>query len=85
MPIALSRRDLLGCAETGSGKTVVFTIPTIEYCLAQPPIRCSDGPLTLVLAPTRDLAQQIEKEVTLLFKRHMFEFVIVLCCFSTLP
>ncbi|KAI9096862.1 hypothetical protein K1719_025845 [Acacia pycnantha] len=32
MPIALSGRDLLGCAETGSGKTAVFTIPMIEHC-----------------------------------------------------
>ncbi|XP_028768863.1 ATP-dependent RNA helicase DBP2 isoform X1 [Neltuma alba] len=63
MPIALSGRDLLGCAETGSGKTAAFTIPMIEHCLAQPPIRRGDGPLALVLAPTRELAQQIEKEV----------------------
>lgn len=62
MPIALSGRDLLGCAETGSGKTAAFTIPMIQHCLAQSPIRRS-GPLALVLAPTRELAQQIEKEV----------------------
>ncbi|WJX88826.1 RNA helicase [Trifolium repens] len=63
MPIALTGRDLLGCAETGSGKTAAFTIPMIQHCLAQPPIRRGDGPLALVLAPTRELAQQIEKEV----------------------
>ncbi|XP_057789815.1 DEAD-box ATP-dependent RNA helicase 20-like [Salvia miltiorrhiza] len=63
MPIALIGRDLLGCAETGSGKTAAFTIPMIQHCLAQPPIRRGDGPLALVLAPTRELAQQIEKEV----------------------
>lgn len=63
MPIALSGRDLLGCAETGSGKTAAFTIPMIEHCLAQSPVRRGDGPLALVLAPTRELAQQIEKEV----------------------
>ncbi|KAI5649018.1 hypothetical protein M9H77_35023 [Catharanthus roseus] len=63
MPIALSGRDLLGCAETGSGKTAAFSIPMIQHCLAQPPIRRGDGPLALVLAPTRELAQQIEKEV----------------------
>ncbi|KAL5077031.1 hypothetical protein RYX36_016015 [Vicia faba] len=63
MPIALSGRDLLGCAETGSGKTAAFTIPMIQHCLVQPPIRRGDGPLALVLAPTRELAQQIEKEV----------------------
>ncbi|KAG1338160.1 DEAD-box ATP-dependent RNA helicase 20-like [Cocos nucifera] len=63
MPVALSGRDLLGCAETGSGKTAAFTIPMIQHCLAQPPLRHGDGPLALVLAPTRELAQQIEKEV----------------------
>ncbi|XP_061366786.1 ATP-dependent RNA helicase DBP2-like isoform X2 [Gastrolobium bilobum] len=63
MPVALSGRDLLGCAETGSGKTAAFTIPMIQHCLAQPPIRRNDGPMALILAPTRELAQQIEKEV----------------------
>ncbi|KAK8956273.1 DEAD-box ATP-dependent RNA helicase 20 [Platanthera guangdongensis] len=63
MPVALSGRDLLGCAETGSGKTAAFSIPMIQHCLAQAPIRRGDGPLALVLAPTRELAQQIETEV----------------------
>ncbi|CAI5473054.1 unnamed protein product [Closterium sp. Yama58-4] len=63
MPIALSNRDLLGCAETGSGKTAAFAIPMIQHCLHQAPLRPGDGPLALVLAPTRELAQQIEKEV----------------------
>ncbi|KAK9167886.1 hypothetical protein Syun_000026 [Stephania yunnanensis] len=63
MPVALSGRDLLGCAETGSGKTAAFSIPMIQHCLSQPPVRRGDGPLALVLAPTRELAQQIEKEV----------------------
>lgn len=36
----------------------------LQHCLAQSPIRRGDGPLALVLAPTRELAQQIEKEVS---------------------
>ncbi|XP_011041778.1 PREDICTED: putative DEAD-box RNA helicase HEL64 [Populus euphratica] len=63
MTVALSGRDLLGCAETGSGKTAAFTIPMIQHCLAQPPVQRGDGPLAMVLAPYRELAQQIEKEV----------------------
>ncbi|CAH9121114.1 unnamed protein product [Cuscuta epithymum] len=63
MPVALSGRDILGCAETGSGKTAAFAIPMIQHCLAQTPLRRGDGPLALVLAPTRELAQQIETEV----------------------
>lgn len=35
----------------------------MQHCLAQPPVCRGDGPLALVLAPTRELAQQIEKEV----------------------
>ncbi|KAG5545762.1 hypothetical protein RHGRI_018050 [Rhododendron griersonianum] len=63
MPVALSGRDLLGFAETDSGKIAAFTIPMIQHCLAQPLVRRGDGPLALVLAPTRTLAQRIEKEV----------------------
>ncbi|RZC59912.1 hypothetical protein C5167_007207 [Papaver somniferum] len=63
MPVALNGRDLLCCAETGSGKTAAFAIPMIQHCLAQPSVRRGDGPLALVLAPTREHAQQIEKEV----------------------
>lgn len=63
IPIALSGRDILGCAETGSGKTASFAIPMIHHCLQQKSLRPGDGPIGLVLAPTRELAQQIEKEV----------------------
>jgi len=59
-------RDILGCAETGSGRTAGFSIPMIQHCLQQPPLRPGDGPLALVLAPTRELAQQIDKEVNAL-------------------
>ncbi|GAX84739.1 hypothetical protein CEUSTIGMA_g12161.t1 [Chlamydomonas eustigma] len=63
IPIALSGRDILGCAETGSGKTASFSIPMVQHCLNQVAIRPGDGPIGLVLAPTRELAQQIEREV----------------------
>lgn len=62
VPVALNGRDILGCAETGSGKTASFAIPMIQHCLSQKPNRPGDGPVGLVLAPTRELAQQIEKE-----------------------
>ncbi len=63
VPIALSGRDILGCAETGSGKTASFSIPMIQHIIHQPSLRPGDGPIALVLAPTRELAQQIDKEV----------------------
>jgi ATP-dependent RNA helicase DDX5/DBP2 len=62
IPIICSGRDVLGCAETGSGKTAAFSIPMIQHCLNQPEIRRGDGPIAIVMAPTRELAQQIEKE-----------------------
>mmetsp|Transcript_13117 Transcript_13117/g.15863 ORF Transcript_13117/g.15863 Transcript_13117/m.15863 type:complete len:600 (-) Transcript_13117:184-1983(-) len=68
IPVALSGRNILGIAETGSGKTASFAIPLIQHCLGQPPLRRGDGPIGLVLAPTRELAQQIEKEVKLFSK-----------------
>ena len=40
-----------------------FLFFQMQHCLAQPPVCRGDGPLALVLAPTRELAQQIEKEV----------------------
>eukprot|EP00741_Cyanophora_paradoxa_P011773 tig00020563_g11377.t1 len=62
LPAALSGRDILGFAETGSGKTAAFCIPMIAHILHQSPIQRGDGPIALVLAPTRELAQQIDKE-----------------------
>jgi|TARA_B110000305_G_scaffold239288_1_gene306679 ATP-dependent RNA helicase DDX5/DBP2 len=62
IPIICAGRDVLGCAETGSGKTAAFSIPMIQHCLQQPEIKRGDGPFAIVMAPTRELAQQIEKE-----------------------
>lgn len=62
IPIICSGHDVLGCAETGSGKTAAFSIPMIQHCLQQPEIKRGDGPFAIVMAPTRELAQQIEKE-----------------------
>ena len=60
IPLVLSGRDVLGCAETGSGKTASFAIPMIQQCINSPPLRRGDGPIGLVLAPTRELAQQVQ-------------------------
>ena len=62
IPVILSGRDVLGCAETGSGKTAAFSIPMVQHSLNQAPLRHGDGPYAIVLAPTRELAQQIEAE-----------------------
>jgi len=61
-PIALSGRDMVGIAETGSGKTLAFLLPGIVHINAQPYLNRGDGPICLVLAPTRELACQIKEE-----------------------
>ncbi len=55
IPAALAGRDLVGGAMTGSGKTAAFALPVLQRLLARP----GRGPRALVLAPTRELAQQI--------------------------
>ncbi|GAA5873974.1 hypothetical protein JCM1840_006107 [Sporobolomyces johnsonii] len=65
IPIGLQNRDQIGIAETGSGKTAAFTIPMLSYIGRLPPLTDENrakGPYALVLAPTRELAQQIEAE-----------------------
>ena len=68
IPIGLQRRDLIGIAETGSGKTAAFGIPLCHHVLSISQkildTVTEEGPLALVMAPTRELAQQIEAEFT---------------------
>jgi len=61
-PMAMSGRDVIGIAKTGSGKTLAFILPSIVHINAQPLLRKGDGPIVLVVAPTRELAVQIEGE-----------------------
>ncbi|XP_043589785.1 probable ATP-dependent RNA helicase DDX43 [Bombus pyrosoma] len=63
-PILLSGRDLIGIAQTGTGKTLAFLLPALIHIEGQTTPRSErKGPTVLVLAPTRELALQIEKEV----------------------
>ena len=61
-PIALSGLDLVGLANTGSGKTLAFVLPALVHILAQELLQVGDGPIALMLAPTRELAVQIKAE-----------------------
>ncbi|CAK1585885.1 unnamed protein product [Parnassius mnemosyne] len=63
-PIALSGRDLVGIAQTGSGKTLAYILPAIVHIINQPRLLRDEGPIVLVLAPTRELAQQIQQVAT---------------------
>lgn len=60
-PVALSGRDLVGIAQTGSGKTLAYILPAMVHIMHQPRLMRDDGPIALVLAPTRELAQQIQQ------------------------
>lgn len=60
-PIALSGKNLVGIAQTGSGKTLGYILPAIIHINHQPYLQRGDGPIALVLAPTRELAQQIQQ------------------------
>src|SRR5437763_14802418 len=57
IPVVLSGEDLIGCAETGTGKTAAFLLPIIQRMTEKP----RPGVRVLVLAPTRELASQIEE------------------------
>ncbi|KAJ3970653.1 RNA helicase, partial [Lentinula raphanica] len=61
-PMALSGRDMVAIAQTGSGKTISFALPAMLHINAQPLLAPGDGPIALVLAPTRELAVQIQQE-----------------------
>lgn len=60
-PIALSGSNMVGIAKTGSGKTLAYILPAIIHINNQPRLLRGDGPIALVLAPTRELAQQIQQ------------------------
>ncbi|CAA3006038.1 DEAD-box ATP-dependent RNA helicase 21-like [Olea europaea var. sylvestris] len=65
IPLGLQQRDVIGVAETGSGKTAAFVLPMLTYITRLPPMteeNEAEGPYAVVMAPTRELAQQIEDE-----------------------
>lgn len=65
IPIGLEKRDCIGLAETGSGKTAAFVLPMLVHIAGMPRMTreiARRGPYALILAPTRELALQIEIE-----------------------
>ena len=60
--MAMNGADFIGLAETGSGKTLAFLLPAVVHVNAQPVLADGEGPIALVLAPTRELAAQIHDE-----------------------
>lgn len=62
IPQILAGHDLIGIAQTGTGKTAAFTLPMLTKLAAQPPV-ARRGTRVLVLAPTRELVLQIEENI----------------------
>ncbi len=80
IPAGLKGRDVLGLAQTGTGKTAAFALPLLDRLLEVP----GKGPRVLVLAPTRELAAQISEEFRLLARFTRLKTVIVYGGVSTM-
>ena len=63
VPVALSGRDIIGIAKTGSGKTAAYLWPLLIHIMDQRELKKGDGPIGLILAPTRELSQQVSHQV----------------------
>ncbi|XP_061607584.1 probable ATP-dependent RNA helicase DDX46 isoform X2 [Phyllopteryx taeniolatus] len=62
IPAIMTGRDLIGIAKTGSGKTIAFLLPMFRHIMDQRPLEESEGPISVIMTPTRELALQITKE-----------------------
>ena len=74
IPVILDGSDLIGCAETGTGKTAAFLLPIMQRIAATP----GAGVRVLILAPTRELAAQIEASYRALNTNKAIQSVTVL-------
>jgi len=77
-PIALSGKDLIGIAVTGSGKTMAYTLPAFIHIEGNYQRR-GNGPMAVILAPTRELAQQIDEVV------NQFSYISSACVYGGAP
>jgi len=64
IPLLLEGRDLIGLAQTGTGKTAAFLLPLMTHLGYSAAVRAGQPPKALILAPTRELANQIEQNVS---------------------
>ena len=76
IPYILHRRDIFGCAQTGTGKTGSFTLPLLDI-LEKGRMRAR-MPRVLILAPTRELAHQVAESFSTYGKYHKFKFALLI-------
>ena len=62
LPAIMSGRDCVGVAKTGSGKTLAYILPMLRHARDQPAIKQGDGPIAMIIGPTRELVTQIGKD-----------------------
>ncbi|XP_076799595.1 putative ATP-dependent RNA helicase DDX46 isoform X1 [Clavelina lepadiformis] len=62
IPAIMAGNDLIGIAKTGSGKTVAFLLPMLRQIMDQRPLENGEGPIAVIMTPTRELALQITRE-----------------------
>lgn len=79
IPTALSGRDIIGIAKTGSGKTAAFVWPMLVHVMDQGNLKVGDGPIAVILAPTRELSLQIYNEAKRFGKIYNIN---VVCCYG---
>ncbi|CAL1587848.1 unnamed protein product [Knipowitschia caucasica] len=77
VPIALSGRDMIGIAKTGSGKTAAFIWPMLVHIMDQKELQPGDGPIAIIVCPTRELCQQIHAECKRFGKAYSLRSVAV--------
>mmetsp|Transcript_91961 Transcript_91961/g.265326 ORF Transcript_91961/g.265326 Transcript_91961/m.265326 type:complete len:484 (-) Transcript_91961:137-1588(-) len=64
-PVAMKGYDLIGIASTGSGKTMAYVLPMLSHVMAQTELKPGEGPVGLVLLPTRELCAQVRDEIAI--------------------
>lgn len=77
IPSAIEGLDILGCAQTGTGKTAAFALPILDYLGTEKPPTVANRPSALVLAPTRELAIQISESFRTYGKHMRFRQALV--------
>ena len=86
IPVVLQHRDLLGCAQTGTGKTAAFTVPILQLMHANPPAGHGQRPIrTLILTPTRELAIQIGDSIKAYGKHLKLKSLVIFGGVSQVP
>lgn len=82
LPAIMLGRDFLGIAQTGLGKTMAFVLPLLRHVLAQRPLARGEGPVAVLLTPTRELALQTFKQLQHFSKRLG---LTAACCYGGAP